>query len=223
MTQQHLTQYKTSVASIEPIAPMIRKLTIKCPEGFIWHAGDYIWLGLDDHTMKPFSIANHSSTTQIECHIAMTDAMSVWLHDIEQAQDVWMRGPVQQYHWPEGKEDILLVAGGTGITPLINLVQKNISNQRTIVLYWGIKDLSFAYLQQDLASLAMKYSHFHYHLVLSEPTINWQGLTGLVPDVVAQQYPLSDTQHCLICGPWPMVNAVKAWAQNTLPTQQIQS
>ena len=225
MTLDHLPLFNTRIESLVSVTPMIVVLTLSCPTSFVWQAGDYIWLGLNDESMKPFSIANYGSSSYIECHIALTDTMTVWLDALNKAESISIRGPVQQYHWPTENANILLVAGGTGITPLINLLHQHIriKQQQPIVLYWGIRNLSFAYLESDLNTLVKTYPHFSYHLVLSEPSSDWQGLKGLIPEVIANMCTPHDNDHCLICGPWPMVNAVKTWAKTFLPNHHIQS
>lgn len=225
MKHDHLPLFNCNVISIVPLAPVIVELSLTCPKDFKWQSGDYIWLGLTETDMKPFSIANLPSTSSIECHIALTDVMRDWINEVRQSSVVYLRGPVPQFHWPVGNSDIILVAGGTGITPLYSLLSQHIGQQsnRNITLYWGVRNLTFAYINDAIKALTIMHPLLNYYLVMSDPDDDWQGFRGVFPDFFAENINITDDVQWLVCGPWPMVSNVKAWLQTKTIQVNIQT
>ena len=109
-----------------------------------------------------------------------------------------------------------MIAGGTGITPMLQIV-KAISRGRSNGDKTDV-DLIFAnvndedrLLKDDLDELAKADSKFRVHYVLNNPPDGWTGGVGFVtPDMIKKSLPgPADDIKILICGPPPMVSAMK--------------
>ncbi|MCJ1400470.1 NADH-cytochrome b5 reductase [Xylographa trunciseda] len=112
-----------------------------------------------------------------------------------------------------------MIAGGTGITPMLQIIRaiirgrpKNGGNDTTEV------DLIFAnvnsediLLKEDLDALAKEDEGFRVHYVLNNPPEKWDGGVGFVtPDMIKANLPPPGPDiKILICGPPPMVSAMK--------------
>lgn len=129
-----------------------------------------------------------------------------------------------------------MIAGGTGITPMLQIIRaivrgrpRNGGNDNTEV------DLIFAnvnpediLLKEDLDALAMEDNKFRVHYVLNNPPEKWDGGVGFVTaDMIKVRFLLLNRLGCaeqsskaklpvpakdikiLICGPPPMVSAMK--------------
>lgn len=193
----------------------ISLLTLAVPVDFRWQAGDYVWLGADDAHLKPFSIASAPGSDTLDIHIAHTEAIMPWLTQVDAESMLRLRGPVAQYHWPVGDDAVLLMAGGTGITPFLPMLSQLAQGAGawSITLYWGVRRPDLLYVADWLDALAASYSGFRWQAVVSEAGADWSGLRGLLPEVLAQQLnALPASTQLLCCGPWPMQQAVKQWA-----------
>jgi len=227
MNHSTLTTFNSRVVAINPLAGNLVELLLERPTDFNWQAGDYLWLGLDESQLKPFSIANLSdeNTDYIQCDIAVTEALAEWWKKLTQATSCLIKGPVNQYHWPEGDAPIYLLAGGTGITPLLALLKAHEMelNDRVVTLYWGVRRSELLFARELLDHLAKTYAKFHWQAIISDEHDDWTGAKGNLPDAVMQS--INDVSHYqwLICGPWPMVQLLKNWLinQGVMP-QQIQ-
>lgn len=96
------------------------------------------------------------------------------LHSLTPGQELTVRGPLPS-HWttPKDQRDILLVAGGAGITPLYSLTKGILSNpadKTRIQLLWGVNGTRDIVLKQELEDLEKKYpDRFHVTYAVSGP------------------------------------------------------
>jgi 3-ketosteroid 9alpha-monooxygenase subunit B len=200
---------------VNSLHPEIIELLLSCPEGFTWNAGDYLWLENAKGIAKPFSIASLPSENRIRLQIAHVESICDWLDDLLDETQVKISVAGSQFRWPQGNAPLVLFAGGTGITPIMTLLKTHLAHShRRVMLYWGVRNLSLAYLKLALDTLAEKHPHFAYQLVLSADA-SPQGnkcLHGLIPDLLQQNQIIlpQEASDLMICGPWPMVTSIKS-------------
>ncbi|KAL2434808.1 NADH-cytochrome b5 reductase 1 [Exophiala dermatitidis] len=131
-----------------------------------------------------------------------------------------VRGPKgAMVYTPNLCKRIGMIAGGTGITPMLQIIgainrgrPKNGGNDTTKV------DLIFAnvnpddiLLKDEIDALAAQDPDFNVYYVLNNPPENWNGGVGFVTaDMIKEKLPPpSPDMKILICGPPPMVSALK--------------
>lgn len=215
MNPNALTTFNSQIVHIQTLVANIVELVIVRPDGFNWQAGDYLWLGLDETDLKPFSIANvlSENTQTIHCDIALTDVLTQWWQLLTQADHCLIKGPVSQYHWPNGGSPVVMLAGGTGITPLLAMLMAHEVQliDRSVTLYWGVRRQELLFVQDELNRLMQTYPNFHWQAIVSEEDELWTGTKGNLPDVIMKTMNQVTNYEWLICGPWPMVKILKAW------------
>ncbi|KAJ5142347.1 hypothetical protein N7526_003342 [Penicillium atrosanguineum] len=146
--------------------------------------------------------------------------ISKYLTELKVGQTMKVRGPKgAMVYTPNMCRHIGMIAGGTGITPMLQVIEaiirnrpRNGGNDTTKV------DLIFAnvnpediLLQEKLEKLAKEDSDFRVYYVLNNPPAGWIGGVGFVtPDMIKERLPApaSDVK-VLLCGPPPMVSAMK--------------
>lgn len=135
-------------------------------------------------------------------------------------QTLRVKGPKGAFvYTPNMVRHFGMIAGGTGITPMLQVVRAIIRGRAA-----GDKtevDLIFAnvtpqdiLLKEDLDALAKEDAGFRVHYVLDKPPAGWTGGVGYVTAEMITQWlpkPASDVK-LLLCGPPPMVGALKKTA-----------
>ncbi|RWA09147.1 hypothetical protein EKO27_g5949 [Xylaria grammica] len=146
-----------------------------------------------------------------------TGNISKHLASLGVGQAIKVRGPKGAFvYTPNMVRHFGMVAGGTGITPMLQVVRAIIRGRPT-----GDKtqvDLIFAnvspqdiLLKEDLDQLAKEDSGFRVHYVLDKPPEGWTGGVGYVTaDMVTKWLPKAAPDvKILLCGPPPMISGLK--------------
>ncbi|BCR89282.1 cytochrome b5 reductase family protein [Aspergillus chevalieri] len=146
--------------------------------------------------------------------------ISKYLTDLQVGQTMKVRGPKgAMVYTPNMCRHIGMIAGGTGITPMLQIIKaiirnrpRNGGNDTTKV------DLIFAnvnpediLLKDQLDQLEKEDDGFNVYYVLNNPPASWNGGVGFVtPDMIKERLPApaSDVK-ILMCGPPPMISAMK--------------
>lgn len=146
-----------------------------------------------------------------------TGNISKHMASLSVGHTIKVRGPKgAMVYTPNMVRHFGMIAGGTGITPMLQIIRAVIRGRPT-----GDKteiDLIFAnvnhediLLKEDLDTLANEDPGFRVYYVLNNPPEKWQGGVGFVtPEMISQHLPKpADDVKLLLCGPPPMIAAMK--------------
>ncbi|KAI1378338.1 ferredoxin reductase-like protein [Hypoxylon crocopeplum] len=146
-----------------------------------------------------------------------TGNISKHMASLAVGQTIRVKGPKGAFvYTPNMVRHFGMVAGGTGITPMLQVVRAIIRGRAA-----GDKtevDLIFAnvteqdiLLKEDLDALAKEDAGFRVHYVLDKPPEGWTGGVGYVtPDMVTKWLPKpAEDVKILLCGPPPMISGLK--------------
>mmetsp|Transcript_11788 Transcript_11788/g.13582 ORF Transcript_11788/g.13582 Transcript_11788/m.13582 type:complete len:320 (+) Transcript_11788:126-1085(+) len=104
-----------------------------------------------------------------------------------------------------------MIAGGTGITPMLQIIDavlKNKSDATTLSLIFANKTVEDILLKDKLDMLSQQYpKRFRVHYTLDSPPADWKYSTGFVnADMIKENLPsASENSVVLLCGPPPMI------------------
>lgn len=135
-------------------------------------------------------------------------------------EHIEVRGPKGFYNYtPNMKKSLGMVAGGTGIAPMyqvLTAILDNPEDKTKIYLVYANVSENDILLKAELEDLRKKHpDQFFIHYVLNNPPEGWDGSVGFVtPEIMDTHLPqYSDDTTLLICGPPLMVSAIKKAAQ----------
>ncbi|KAF8507061.1 ferredoxin reductase-like C-terminal NADP-linked domain-containing protein [Russula emetica] len=130
--------------------------------------------------------------------------------------NIRVKGPKGQFNYSSTlSRGIGMIAGGTGITPMLQIIRASLKNPedptRLSLIYANV-NYDDILLKKELDELADKYpSRFRVFYVLNNPPAGWTGGVGFVSkEQIASHLPAShDNIKILLCGPPPMITAMK--------------
>ncbi|KAK6064244.1 oxidoreductase NAD-binding domain-containing protein [Seiridium cupressi] len=139
-----------------------------------------------------------------------------YLANIEVGDEVQFRGPKGAMRYRPGLcKKIGMLAGGTGITPMYQLIRAICEDDRDtteISLIYANRTEADILLREQLETMARKYpKNFKLFYLLDSPPANWQYGSGYVTkELMAEKFPApSSDSRVMLCGPPGMVNAAK--------------
>ena len=126
-------------------------------------------------------------------------------------------GEIIQFGGPNGsfclhedpKRNILFVATGTGIAPLLSMLYTLLERpfSKPVTLFWGLRSEQDVYYQKELTSLAQQHANFSFVIALSRSQKTWSGAKGRVTQLV-QKIPSVENLAVYVCGNKRMVTEV---------------
>ncbi|KYK54632.1 putative cytochrome-b5 reductase, mitochondrial outer membrane form [Drechmeria coniospora] len=142
--------------------------------------------------------------------------MSTHLHNMVPGQRLDFKGPLPKYAWSENKhEHIGLIAGGTGITPMYQLLRTIFNNPKEktkVTLVFGNVTEDDILLKKELAELENTYpQRFRAFYVLDKAPKGWTGNSGFITkDLLKTVLPESKNENIklFVCGPPGLMKAI---------------
>lgn len=127
-----------------------------------------------------------------------------------------VRGPKgAMVYAPNLVKRIGMIAGGTGITPMLQIIRAinrlRPTDTTKVDLIFANVNPDDILLKEEIDAVARDDPNFKVYYVLNNPAQGWTGGTGFVtPDMIKEKLPPpGPDMKLLICGPPPMVSAMK--------------
>lgn len=127
-----------------------------------------------------------------------------------------IKGPKGQFTYTPGvARELGMIAGGTGITPMLQIIRavlKNPLDVTKISLIYANVNFEDILLKKELDELAAKHpTRFTVFYVLNNPPPQWNDGVGFVSkEHIQKSMPAPDNNiKVLLCGPPPMMTAMK--------------
>lgn len=139
---------------------------------------------------------------------------------LREGQTAKFRGPVGRLQYKSNMaKEIGLIAGGSGITPILQVITEIITtpeDNTKISLIYANETLNDILLKSEIDEIAKKYPNFKVHYTLSTPPANWDGSTGYVTaEMMKKHLPAaSEDSRLFICGPPAMKLLVLEISEN---------
>lgn len=192
------------VTAIEDRASAVRVITVAPQAAFPFRAGQYAHIKADGHDMRPYSIA---LAPRAEGHLTfhvrnLGHGLSGHLASLKPGDIISLEGPYGAMDAEEARvRPVLMVAGGTGIAPLLSMAEDIIRRGITedgITLLYGARKNDDIYCQRELDAL-MASGELALHMCINPET----------PDAVLKRLAPDLSFHAVfISGPDPMMRPV---------------
>ncbi|KAI5957216.1 hypothetical protein KGF54_000144 [Candida jiufengensis] len=136
------------------------------------------------------------------------------LATIQIGQTVKFRGPVGKLNYqPSMAKELGLIAGGTGITPILQVITRiitNLEDHTKMYLIFGNETEKDILLKNEIDEIAKRYPNFEVFYTVTHPTEEWdQGKGYINRDMLEKHSPKPNDDNMLfICGPPEMKRSI---------------
>jgi 3-phenylpropionate/trans-cinnamate dioxygenase ferredoxin reductase subunit len=139
-------------------------------------------------------------------------------------QAMTVNGPKGEFWLHSVEAPLLLVAGGSGLAPILALLQEahDAGVTRSATLLFGARQQADLYALEDIEKIASQWKgSFCFVPVLSEDgDSSWSGRRGMVTSLIPEI--AEPGVQAYLCGPPPMVDsAAQLLAQSGVPSDQV--
>ena len=199
-----MKQALCSISSNAEVMPGIHLMWIEAPDiAAAAQPGQFITVRCGDFTLRrPFSIHQTSPLTgedsgegEIAILFKVTGKGTLWLSQRQEGQKIDVLGPLGKgFTMPPKSKNLLLVAGGIGIAPLVFLMQKALSRHQITLIHGAT---TAAQLYPDSCQLsAISYRKVQFIPVTEDGSTGQRGkATDVLPDF------LDWADQIYACGP----------------------
>jgi len=119
--------------------------------------------------------------------------------------EVEARGPFGQFYFDEGRHQrIVLLAGGSGITPMMSMLRyiDDRCLRTAVTLIYSVRTRRDVVFEPELTRLRRRLREFRLIVVLSQPDAGWNGPRGRVNrDLIATRVDDLGSSTIFLCGP----------------------
>jgi ferredoxin-NADP reductase/ferredoxin len=214
------------IAAIFPETHDVKTFRLMNPDGgnipFTFMPGQFLTFSVEiegKRVRRSYTIASSPAQNgYVEVTVKRQEhgAVSCYLHDkVSIGTLLDISAPAGVFTFTGGESDsIVLIAGGVGITPMMSVVRylTDISYPGEIFLLYGARTTNDFIFREELEYLQGRHKNLHIAATMSRAEgAAWMGFEGPVSkEFIAEAVPEIARRHIHLCGPPPMMDAVKA-------------
>ena len=210
-----------TVTSVENVSSTVVELELTLADGVAppeFMPGQYVNLsvpGTDQRRSYSFANAPGSDGPCIfYIKVLEQGVMSDYVSNIARPGDeIEMTGPFGRFYLRQPERPLLMVAGGTGLAPMLSMLDHMVDTEMTgqkVHLLVGANHPDELFCLDQIMSYGEKGVELTVEFAVVEPNDAWTGavdhVTGLLRDELIAEGP-----DVYLCGPPPMIEAAESW------------
>ena len=214
--QQARQRVRGRVVEQQPLTHDITRLVVQLEQSLPYKAGQYADLSFDllPQHARSFSFATRQQPdAQVSFFIRKVQGgvLTSAVHSRALVgESVTLEGPLGDLYLRPARAPLLLVAGGSGLAPILALLEEALATggERPVTLLFGARAERDLYALEQINSLAGQWNaSFNFVPVLSDAALDasWRGVRGQVTELIGQY--LAGGSHAYLCGPPGMIDS----------------
>jgi Na+-transporting NADH:ubiquinone oxidoreductase subunit F len=234
-----IREYRVLVEKAELCRYDIRRVTLNIlepEEGITFVPGQYLQLQVpryersDRPEFRAYSIASDAAEhRRVDLMITKVEGgiVSTYVHDhLAEGDELVARGPFGDFHLLDSERDILLIATGSGLAPILSVLSQ-IEREgigRKTTLFFGGRRTRDIFCRDELAGFEGRLKNFSFVPALSQssPEEGWTGERGRVTDLIEKYIADNAPVDAHLCGNPPMVRAcIDLLTRKGIPADKI--
>ncbi|KAI8617084.1 hypothetical protein BC830DRAFT_1115248 [Chytriomyces sp. MP71] len=215
-----------TLSKIEKLTPTTSRFTFDLPEGatelglptasclvtrFVKGVKED---GKLDQVIRPYTpiedpANGYTGTFDLVVKVYPNGPMSNHIFGLKRGDTLEMKGPILKYKYePNTLEHVGLIAGGTGITPMLQIIQRALADPKDhtklTLLFANVKEEEII-LRDYIDELAKKHKdRFNVYFTVDKPSDKWTGGSGYVSEeMLTSLMPKPGAGKVFVCGPGP--------------------
>ncbi|OZE93292.1 oxidoreductase [Rhodococcus sp. 15-2388-1-1a] len=208
--------HDTVVTAVEKLTPTTVRLAVEAPAGgtLAFLPGQYVNITVPgSEETRSYSFSCVSGSDELEFLVKLTPGglMSTYLSDTAAVGDkISFTGPHGSFFLREAQRPALLLAGGTGLAPILSILRTMAaeSSTRSVHLVYGVGTDDDVVQLDELAGLASTLDAFTWDHCVSDPSTTAAN-KGYVTTLLNDAHLNGGDVAVYLCGPPPMVEAVR--------------
>ncbi|HEY9312018.1 benzoate 1,2-dioxygenase electron transfer component BenC [Williamsia sp.] len=208
--------FESHIVELERLSPTTVRFGVEVPNRseLAFLPGQYVNISVPDtDATRSYSFSNNPDDERLSFLVKLTPggAMSDYLTDRAQVGDtVTFTGPHGSFFLRESERPILLLAGGTGLAPILSMLRTLASTgtTRSVHLIYGVSSDDDIVETSALDELSGALDQFTWDHCVSDPASEAAN-KGYVTGLIGPQHLHDGDVALYLCGPPPMVESVR--------------
>ncbi len=219
----NVKQYDYTVRQNNLVNSTVKHLILDLPKGktIDFKPGQYIQIltptykGSDEEVYRAYSVASPPSQSEaIELFIGRVEAgiCTTYIHDFLKAgQKLTVVGPFGDFFYREGDREMVMVAIGTGLAPIMSILRHMHENRinRKVTLFFSARNRKELYMMDKIETFERDMPNFRFIYSLTRATEEdqWSGDTKRVPELIKKYLDSGENKEAYMCGSPVMIDA----------------
>jgi len=210
---------KATVTAVETMTHDIKRVVLKPSKPIEFSPGQYAQLQFTPEHARPYSMAGLADDGTLEFHVRIVPdgRVSGYIaNDLKPGDSVKVSGPLGSAYLRRKHEGpMLLVAGGTGLAPILSILRGAIADgmSNPVHLYFGVRSPRDVYGLDWLLDLQRRHPALKLHVVVTSGGDPREQRCGLVTEAIEEDLPDLSGWRAYLCGSPPMVEATTVLAR----------
>ena len=219
----NIKEFICDVVDITDMTYDIKRVRMKLPAGetISFKAGQFMQFytkpygKVKEEVFRAYSISSKSSEhdhIELLMRLVPGGICTGYVHQALKLGDkVRLSGPYGAFYLRGNCEELIMIAGGSGLAPIRSLVYEVIENAlpHKIRFFFGANALKDLYYMEEFAQIEKDHPQFTFIpcLAFPKPEDNWTGVTGFVTVALQQQVDNAQGKEAYLCGSPGMLDA----------------
>jgi ferredoxin-NADP reductase len=212
--------YQARIARVAQATPTIKAIELEVDDpsfGFLPGQWIEITIKMDGQEFTGGYSATTSPLNNGRVGLAVKSSsknpVTRWLHQATPGSTLRVsRGQGPFVFLPEMGEDIVLIGGGVGVTPLLSIWRhvRDACPETHAHLYYSVSQPEEILFRDELEQSARKHTHLSLEITVTQPSDSWQGETGRINRHKLAALNAPPNTLFYLCGPKGMVEDMSA-------------
>lgn len=232
-----IKEFRSRVEALRNLTDQIKELRLRLtgPDAITFKPGQYIQFQVPEYEQCPESVYRAYSIASAAYEpngitLVITRApgglATTYIHEVlKEGDEVTFNGPYGDFHLRDSDREILLVATGSGLAPIMSILRqiaKEGITRKTTLIFGARQEKNLFYLK-EIQALKERIPGLEVFFTLSSPEEDrWEGERGRVTDVLEKIVRNGANKEAYLCGNPAMIEAtVELLIKKGIPEELI--